>query len=119
MLLSLSLQCTTAATESFYLLLKHCFEDLRYRRVEWKADDLNVASKRAATRLDFVYEGCFRRHMVVVKGRNRDTAWFSVVDEEWPRVEDGLEGWLDRGNFEKGGGQERKLEVARGGLAAE
>jgi RimJ/RimL family protein N-acetyltransferase len=85
------LQRTTAATETIYLLLKHCFEDLGYRRVEWKANDLNAPSLRAARRFGFVYEGTFRNHLILA-GRNRDTAWFSITDDEWPVVKAGLEG---------------------------
>jgi RimJ/RimL family protein N-acetyltransferase len=106
------LQRTTAATEAIYLLMKHCFEDLNYRRVEWKANNLNEPSKRAAVRLGFVPEGIFRKHMIV-KGRNRDTAWFSVVDDEWAVVKGGLEGWLEKGNFDGEGKQVRKLEEIR------
>jgi RimJ/RimL family protein N-acetyltransferase len=110
------LQRTTAATESIYLLMKHCFEDLNYRRVEWKANDLNEPSKRAALRLGFVFEGVFRKHMVV-KGRNRDTAWFSVTDDEWEGgVKGGLEKWLENANFDESGLQLRKLEEVRASL---
>lgn len=76
-------QRTAANTETVYLLLKECFEDLGYRRVEWKCDALNVRSLRAAQRLGFRFEGVFRQHMIV-KGRNRDTAWFSMLESEWP-----------------------------------
>lgn len=96
--------------------MKHCFEDLGYRRVEWKANDLNEPSKRAALRLGFVFEGVFRKHMVV-KGRNRDTAWFSVTDDEWEgSVKGGLEEWLEKSNFDGEGKQRRKLEVVRARL---
>jgi RimJ/RimL family protein N-acetyltransferase len=80
-------------TEANYLLLRHCFEDLRYRRVEWKCDALNERSRRAAERLGFTFEGIFRQHMIV-KGRNRDTAWFSMLDHEWPRIGSAMEHWL-------------------------
>lgn len=110
------LQRTTAATESIYLLMKHCFEGLGYRRVEWKANNLNEPSKRAALRLGFVAEGVFRNHMVV-KGRNRDTAWFSVTEEEWSTVKGALEKWLENGNFDGEGKQRRKLEEIRAGFA--
>jgi RimJ/RimL family protein N-acetyltransferase len=76
---------TKANMEANYLLLRHCFEDLRYRRMEWKCDAANEPSHRAALRLGYRYEGTFRQHMVI-KGRNRDTAWFAIVDHEWPRV---------------------------------
>ncbi len=79
------LKRTPAATEAMYLMAKHIFDDLGYRRYEWKCDNTNEASKRAALRLGFTYEGTFRQDMVV-KGRNRDTAWFSILDSEWPKV---------------------------------
>lgn len=107
------LQRTTAATEACYLLMKHCFEDLHYLRVEWKANNLNEPSKRAATRLGFVFEGVFRKHMVV-KGRSRDTAWFSVTDEEWVGgVKQALEEWLQSDNFDEERRQKIKLEDIR------
>lgn len=109
------LQRSRAATEASYLLMKHAFEDLGYRRVEWKANDLNGPSKRAALRLGFVFEGVFRKHMVI-KGRNRDTAWFSVTDDEWEgTVKKALEEWLCKGNFDGEGKQKRKLEEIRRG----
>ncbi|OGM48155.1 GNAT family acetyltransferase [Aspergillus bombycis] len=107
------LQRTTGATEAVYLLLRHAFEELGYRRVEWKCNDLNEGSKRAARRLGFVFEGVFREHMVV-KGRNRDTAWFSLLRAEWEQgVKEGLEGWLHPGNFDETGKQRRGLEGMR------
>jgi len=87
-------QRTRANTEVTYLLLSHAFEDLGYRRVEWKCDALNARSRAAAERLGFTFEGIFRRHMIV-KGRNRDTAWFSMLDTEWPRVRAAMEDWFD------------------------
>jgi len=84
-------------TESVYLMLRVAFDDLRCRRVEWKCDSLNQFSRRAAQRLGFVYEGVFRQHLIV-KGRNRDTAWYSIVDTEWPRVRAALEQWLEWGD---------------------
>lgn len=108
-----ALQRTPAATEVQYLLARYVFETLGFRRYEWKCNDLNGPSKRAAGRLGFVYEGLFRRHMVL-KGRSRDTAWFSVVDEEWEGVKRGFEGWLDEGNFDGEGRQRRRLEEFRG-----
>ena len=77
------LQRTAAATEAIYLMIRHAF-DLGYRRVEWKCDALNEASRRAAARFGFAFEGVFRQHMVI-KGRNRDTAWFAILDDDWPR----------------------------------
>ncbi len=90
-------QRTRANTEANYLLLRHCFEGLGYRRMEWKCNALNEPSRRAALRLGFSYEGTFRQHMIV-KGENRDTAWFSLLDHEWPEVKAALESWLYEGN---------------------
>ncbi|PBP16087.1 hypothetical protein BUE80_DR013201 [Diplocarpon rosae] len=90
-----SLQQTPASTECNYLLMKYAFEELGYHRLEWKANNFNEPSKRAAVRLGFTFEGCFRKHMVI-KGRRRDTAWFSCLDEEWMQaVGRALEEWLD------------------------
>ncbi|KAL4868397.1 hypothetical protein BDV12DRAFT_209225 [Aspergillus spectabilis] len=111
---SLPLQRTVGATEAVYLLLRHSIEDLGYRRVEWKCNALNAGSKRAAARFGFQYEGTFRQHFVV-KGRNRDTAWFSILKDEWVGIKRGLEGWLDERNFDEGGRQRRRLEEIRGG----
>jgi RimJ/RimL family protein N-acetyltransferase len=86
-------QRTAANTESNYLLLRYCFEELGYRRMEWKCHALNEPSRRAALRLGFNYEGTFRQHMIV-KGLNRDTAWFAMMDHEWPAVKAALEAWL-------------------------
>jgi RimJ/RimL family protein N-acetyltransferase len=107
-----ALQATTAATEAMYLMARHAFEDLGYRRYEWKCNDLNAPSRRAAVRLGFTYEGTFRQHMIV-KGRNRDTAWYSMIDTEWPRVKAAFEAWLDPGNFDEAGRQKRRLEEIR------
>jgi len=103
-----SLRRTRAATEAIHLLMRHAFEDLRYRRFEWKCDSLNEPSRRAAVRLGFSYEGRFRHHMVI-QGRNRDTDWFSVTDEEWPMVRAAHEAWLDPANFDDAGQQLRRL----------
>jgi RimJ/RimL family protein N-acetyltransferase len=89
------LQKTRAATEAIFLMIRHAFEDLAYRRVEWKCDSLNEASKRAARRFGFSYEGTFRQHMII-KGRNRDTAWFAMLDGEWPERRARLEEQLAR-----------------------
>lgn len=102
------LQRTTAATEAIYLLALHAFDDLGYRRFEWKCDALNEASRRAADRFGFTFEGVFRKHMVI-KGRNRDSAWFSITDDEWPAVRSGFERWLAPENFDHVGGQRRTL----------
>ncbi|KAI1162920.1 acyl-CoA N-acyltransferase [Nemania serpens] len=104
-----TLQRTPAATEAMYLLAKHAFEDLGYRRYEWKCNTLNASSQRAALRLGFTFEGVFRQH-IVVKGRNRDTAWFAIVDGDWPRIRDAFGAWLDSSNFDRDGLQQRKLE---------
>lgn len=103
-LYSASLQQTAAATEAMYLLARYVFEDLRYRRYEWKCNALNTPSRRAALRLGFRYEGTFRQHMIV-KGQNRDTAWFSMLDSEWPERKQALERWLDPANFDPEGRQ--------------
>ncbi|MCJ1310467.1 hypothetical protein MMC25_004131 [Agyrium rufum] len=98
------LQRTVMATEVMYLLAKHVFEDLHYRRYEWKCNDANAPSKRAAERLGFVFEGVFRQHMIV-KGKSRNTAWFSMLDREWPVVRRGFEQWLREENFDADGRQ--------------
>lgn len=105
-----ALQRTRAATEAIHLLMRYAFDDLGYRRFEWKCDSLNEPSRRAADRLGFVYEGRFRNHMVT-KGRNRDTDWFSVTDAEWPQVRAAHEAWLDPSNFDADGTQRSKLRV--------
>ncbi|MGV3485113.1 MAG: GNAT family N-acetyltransferase [Planctomycetaceae bacterium] len=86
-------QRTRVNTESVYLLLRHCFDDLGYRRIEWKCDTRNRRSGEAALRLGFSFEGVFRKHMMV-RGNNRDTAWFSMLDDDWPARRDALEAWL-------------------------
>lgn len=111
------LQRTAAATETIFLMLRHAFDDLGYRRVEWKCDAANSRSVRAATRLGFHPEGIFRQHRIV-RGRNRDTAWFSIIDREWPSVRAAFEGWLADDNFDSDGHQIRRLEACRAGLAA-
>ena len=103
---------TIASTEAHRLLLGHVLDDLGYRRVEWKCDALNAPSRAAALRLGYTFEGVFRQ-AVVTKGRNRDTAWFSVVDAEWPRLRVRLDAWLDPTNFDGSGRQRARLgEVA-------
>jgi RimJ/RimL family protein N-acetyltransferase len=103
-----SLQRTAAATEAIHLLMRYAFDDLGYRRFEWKCDSLNEPSRRAAARLGFTYEGRFRHHMVT-KGRNRDTDWYSVTDTEWPTVRATHERWLDPANFDEVGAQRTAL----------
>lgn len=107
-LLSPSLQRTTAATEAMYLMARHVFEDLGYRRYEWKCNASNAPSRRAALRYGFTFEGVFRQHMVV-KGENRDTAWFSMLDSEWPARKQAFEEWLDPANFDAVGHQRKSL----------
>jgi len=106
------LQRTTAATEAIYLLARHAFDELGYRRLEWKCNALNAASRRAAERFGFSFEGVFRKHYVV-KGRNRDTAWYAIVDDEWPAIRAGFEAWLDPANFDAEGRQRRSLAELR------
>ncbi|KDN36325.1 acetyltransferase [Tilletiaria anomala UBC 951] len=108
-----SLQRSKTATELQYLLAKHAFEDLCYRRLEWKCDSLNARSKRAAVRLGYCFEGIFRKHWVY-KGRSRDTAWFAMVDSDWPVIKKGFETWLAPENFDQKGAQLRELEACRG-----
>jgi RimJ/RimL family protein N-acetyltransferase len=110
------LQRTRQATEAIYLLARHSFDDLGYRRFEWKCDSLNQPSRRAAERFGFVFEGVFRQHMVI-KDRNRDTAWFSILDGEWPVVRAALEAWLAPENFDGEGQQRRSLAEVRNILA--
>lgn len=99
-----------AATEALYLAARYVFEDLGYRRFEWKCNNLNAPSKAAATRFGFTYEGLFRQHMWG-KGANRDTAWFSMLDSEWPGFKREYDRWLDPANFDAAGRQLSKLEV--------
>ena len=110
-LLGPALQRTTAATEAIYLMARHVFEDLGYRRYEWKCNALNEPSRRAALRLGFTFEGIFRQHMVV-KGSNRDTAWYSMLDHEWPARKAAFEAWLDPENFDASGEQRARLSAA-------
>lgn len=105
-----SLQRSTAATEAMYLLARHVFETLRYRRYEWKCDALNEPSRRAALRLGFSFEGIFRQHMII-KGHNRDTAWYSMLDGEWPAKKAAFERWLDPSNFDADGVQRTALQA--------
>jgi RimJ/RimL family protein N-acetyltransferase len=102
------LQRTTAATEAIYLLAAHAFDDLGYRRLEWKCNALNAASRRAAERFGFTFEGVFRNHQII-KGRNRDTAWFAITDGEWPQIRNGFRAWLASENFDGDGVQKRSL----------
>ena len=99
-----------AATEALYLFMRHAFADLGYRRFEWKCNNDNEPSKRAALRFGFAFEGVFRQHLIV-KSLNRDTAWFSIIDKEWPALEKAYEAWLAPENFDADGQQRRKLET--------
>ena len=102
------LQRTPAATEAMYLMMRRVFDELGYRRYEWKCDSLNAPSRAAALRLGFRYEGLFRQ-ATVYKGRNRDTCWFSILDREWPALRTAFERWLDPANFDAAGRQQRSL----------
>lgn len=104
---------TRVATEAFWLAARYVFDALGYRRLEWKCDALNEPSRRAAARFGFSYEGTFRQHMLI-KGMNRDTAWFSIIDREWPTLREALEIWLDASNFDPAGRQRRRLAELRG-----
>ncbi len=106
------LQRTPAATEAIYLMAAHAFEELKVRRLEWKCDAGNDRSRRAADRFGFTFEGVFRQHMLV-KDRNRDTAWYSLLDGEWPAVRAAFEAWLDADNFDADGRQRRPLAELR------
>jgi RimJ/RimL family protein N-acetyltransferase len=108
---ALSLQRSTAATEAIYLLARHAFDELGYRRLEWKCDALNAASRRAALRFGFLFEGVFAQHMVIPSHppRNRDTAWFAITDVRWPAIRDAFETWLAPSNFDAEGRQRLRL----------
>src|SRR2546427_9108918 len=97
-----ALQRTRQATEAIYLMARHSFDDLGYRRLEWKCDALNAASRRAAARFGFGYEGVFRQHLIYKK-RNRDTAWFAMTDGDWPAIRAGFERFLAADNFDAAG----------------
>jgi RimJ/RimL family protein N-acetyltransferase len=101
---------TRVATEALYLFASHAFDTLGYRRFEWKCNNLNEPSKRAALRFGFAYEGVFRQHMVT-KGKNRDTAWFAMTDHDWPALKAGYEKWLDPANFDASGRQRTRLAL--------
>jgi RimJ/RimL family protein N-acetyltransferase len=107
-----ALQRTPMPTEAMQLLFAHVFDELGYRRLEWKCNALNEPSRRAALRFGFTFEGIFRQHMVV-KGRNRDTAWYAMLDHEWPALRTAYATWLDPANFDGAGRQLRRLEEVR------
>jgi RimJ/RimL family protein N-acetyltransferase len=102
------LQRTPVATDSMYLMMRRAFDELGYRRYEWKCDSLNAASRAAAERFGFQYEGLFRQ-AVVYRGRSRDTAWFAIIDKDWPAMKARFERWLDPKNFDKSGRQKKRL----------
>ena len=106
-----------AATEAQFLFMRYAFDDLGYRRYEWKCNNNNAPSKRAAERFGFKFEGIFRQH-IVVKGENRDTAWYSVIDKEWPALRKAYEAWLDPANFDAQGAQKKRLEDFRADFGA-
>lgn len=112
-----ALQGTPGSTEAQFLFARYVFATLRYRRYEWKCNDRNLPSRRAAARLGFTFEGVFRQHMIV-KSRSRDTAWFSMLDHEWPACRAAFEAWLAPENFGADGRQKRRLEDLRAQLAA-
>jgi RimJ/RimL family protein N-acetyltransferase len=105
-----ALQRTRGATEAMYLMARYVFEELEYRRYEWKCNALNAASRGAALRLGFAFEGVFRQHMIV-KGRSRDTAWYSMIDAEWPARKAAFERWLTPDNFDREGRQRTPLRM--------
>ena len=107
-----SLQRTRQATEAIFLLARHVFDDLGYRRLEWKCNARNEASRRAADRFGFTFEGIFRQHMVI-KDENRDSAWYSMLDGEWPGIRAGFERWLAPANFDADGRQRQRLSRLR------
>jgi RimJ/RimL family protein N-acetyltransferase len=110
-----ALQRRAAATEAMYLMMARVFDELGNRRYEWKCDALNEASRRAAGRLGFVFEGVFRQ-AALYKGRNRDTAWYAITDRDWPALKAAYQAWLDPANFDAAGAQKARLSelVARG-----
>ena len=110
--LSPALQQTRASTEAQFLIMTYVFDELGYRRHEWKCDALNAPSRRAAERLGFTYEGIFRQSLVY-KGRNRDTAWYAIIDADWPEVREAFRAWLAPENFDAEGRQRAGLRAAR------
>jgi RimJ/RimL family protein N-acetyltransferase len=108
--MSPELQQTREATEAIFLMMRYCFDDLGVRRLEWKCDSLNAPSRKAADRFGFTFEGIFRQHYII-KGRNRDTAWYAMLDTEWPKAKKAFEAWLKEDNFDANGQQKAKLRV--------
>ena len=109
---SRSLRRSSVATEAMFLMMRHVFDDLGYRRYEWKCDSLNAPSRAAALRFGFTFEGIFRQ-AIVYKGRNRDTAWFAVIDRDWPNIKRAFERWLEPNNFNPDGSQKMSLSRLR------
>ena len=105
---------TRVATEALFLFARYALDDLGYRRFEWKCNALNEPSRRAAARFGFTFEGIFRQHMMI-KGENRDTAWFSIIDKEWPALRQVFERWLDPSNFDHKGRQKKRMVDCRQG----
>lgn len=99
---------TPMATEAMFVMMRRAFNELGYRRYEWKCDSLNAPSRQAAERFGFTYDGLFEQALVY-KGRNRDTAWYSILNKDWPQIEQAYQAWLDPENFDAQGGQKRKL----------
>ena len=110
-----ALQRSAASTEAMFLMMRRAFDELGYRRYEWKCDALNQPSRRAAIRLGLTYEGLFRQ-ATMVKGRNRDTAWYAVIDRDWPALSAAFEQWLDPGNFDPSGRQRVSLSPLTRGV---
>ena len=106
------LQRTPHGTEAMFLMMCRVFDELGYRRYEWKCDALNAPSYRAAERLGFVYEGTFRQ-ATMYKGRNRDTSWYAIIDKDWPALKEAYEAWLNPDNFDADGEQRKKLSAFR------
>ncbi len=107
-------QNTREATEGLYLMMRHAMVTLGSRRLEWKCDALNQPSRKAAERLGFTFEGVFRQHMIV-KGRNRDTAWFAIIDKDWPAIDQAFQDWLAQDNFDHAGQQRQALRAVEAG----
>ena len=113
LMFSSQLQRSPASTEAMYLMMKYAFETLGYRRYEWKCHSLNAPSNRAARRLGFTFEGTFRHHLIDKHGRNRDTNWYSIIEEEWQDRKQAFEAWLAKENFDENGQQKKRLEEFR------
>jgi RimJ/RimL family protein N-acetyltransferase len=112
------MQRTREASEAIFLMMRHAFDDLSMRRLEWKCDALNGPSRRAAERFGFTFEGVFRQHMIV-KGRNRDTAWYAIIDRDWPAIRTSFDDWLKPDNFASDGRQKSRLGGRRGASGGE